>query len=525
MSNDKNNKTSVEINKRLVYINSASSVFTRLLNVFVLAWMFQYLLKRISPEEFAIYPVVAAIMIFAPLFSTVFVGGVIRHATDAYAKGDEEHFQRVLSSILPLLGGASMILLVLGMAFSWYIDYFLTVPDYQIWEARLMMALMLITFLFETALLPYSLGFHVKQRYVLLNAITIGTDLLRILILLVLLIGVGPKVLWVVVSVTISKFIFVIIVTAVSKKMVPQLRFDSSLFDRKTASSVMSFGLWSTISHLSHMIFLSAGAIVLNKFGTPLDVTNYHVANTFHRQVFNMTLMASTPVMPALTAMNAAGDDGRIANAYLRGGRFALWAMLMVACPMMALAPEFIKLYIGDTFIDTAFVLILIMATYPFTASGNMLSKISMAKANVKPFALAAISVSLLNLAIMIYVTMELKYGAVGAAATIFITTSISQILVFWPMGMRLAKVSFGRFFFENLVPGILPGIAGLAVWLPMKFLHAPETWLELMVFGAAGMCAYGIVLLLVLKKYEGELVRMVVDPVQRLWFRFRPAR
>ncbi len=517
MSSKNNNKTSVEINKRLVYINSASSVFTRLLNVFVLAWMFQYLLKRISPEEFAIYPVVAAIMIFAPLFSTVFVGGVIRHATDAYAKGDETQFQRVLSSILPLLAGASLILFVLGMAFSWYIDYFLTIPKQQLWEARLMMALMLATFLFETGLLPYSLGFHVKQRYVLLNAITVGTDLLRILILLILLIGVGPRVLWVVVSMTISKFLFVIIVTVVSKRMVPQLRFNRNLFDKKTARSVMSFGLWSTISHLSNMIFLSAGTIVLNKFGTALDVTNYHVANTFHRQVSNMTIMASMPVMPALTAMNAAGDDARLANAYLRGGRFALWAMLMIACPMIALSPEFIKLYIGDTFIDTAFVLILIMATYPFTASGNMLSKISMAKANVKPFALAAIATSLLNLAIIIYVTMQLNYGAVGVATTIFITTAISQMLVFWPMGMRYAKVGFARFFSENLIPGILPGIAGLAVWLSLKFYHSPETWIELIIFGAIGMMAYGVVLFLVLRKYEGELVRMIFEPIQKL--------
>ncbi len=46
----------VEISKRLVLINSACTVATQFLSITVLVWLHQYLLLRISPSEYALYP-------------------------------------------------------------------------------------------------------------------------------------------------------------------------------------------------------------------------------------------------------------------------------------------------------------------------------------------------------------------------------------------------------------------------------------------------------------------------------------
>jgi len=59
--------TKVEISKRLVFINSLSGVATKVLNIAVLVWLYRYLLKRISTEEYALYPVLASLIAFLPL--------------------------------------------------------------------------------------------------------------------------------------------------------------------------------------------------------------------------------------------------------------------------------------------------------------------------------------------------------------------------------------------------------------------------------------------------------------------------
>ena len=82
-------------------INSASSVLAKIVNMTVLLWVYQYLLKRIPAEEFAVLPVVTAIMVFAPLFFSFFTGGISRYVVEAYAKGDFERVTRIVSSIFP----------------------------------------------------------------------------------------------------------------------------------------------------------------------------------------------------------------------------------------------------------------------------------------------------------------------------------------------------------------------------------------------------------------------------------------
>jgi len=74
----------VELSKRLVLINSASSLLTRMLSISVLIWLQQYLLMRIKPEEYSLLPVLYSVMMFAPLITTILTGGLGRYIVEAY---------------------------------------------------------------------------------------------------------------------------------------------------------------------------------------------------------------------------------------------------------------------------------------------------------------------------------------------------------------------------------------------------------------------------------------------------------
>ena len=72
MDQGQNNQPRVEISKRLVIINSLSSILTIVLEMIFNFWLYQYLARRITPEEYSLLPVVMSIMIFTPLL-TVFL--------------------------------------------------------------------------------------------------------------------------------------------------------------------------------------------------------------------------------------------------------------------------------------------------------------------------------------------------------------------------------------------------------------------------------------------------------------------
>ena len=218
------------VSQRLVAINAASSLGARLLNITVLVWMYQYLLARISPEEFAVYAVLMALMAFAPLFFSVFTGGVSRYIVEAYALGRPRRVVEITSSILPLLGAASGTFLLAGLFLAAFLEDVLTIARGMEDEARLMLVLLVVNYAVQMVTLPYTTGFHVRQRFVELNVLQVLRDVVRIILLVTLLVGVGPSVLWVAVASVVAEQAYVAVSVWRCRKLVPEVKFEPAMF-------------------------------------------------------------------------------------------------------------------------------------------------------------------------------------------------------------------------------------------------------------------------------------------------------
>jgi len=62
-----------------------------------------------------------------------------------------------------------------------------------------------------------------------------------------------------------------------------------------------------------------------------------------------------------------------------------------------------------------------------------------------------------IRLGVAIYLVKVLKMGAFGAALSMLLVVGFAIALVFWPLGLRMAHVSFGQFAREVLARGLLP--------------------------------------------------------------------
>lgn len=477
-------------------VNAASSVLARVINVGGLLWMLQYLLTRIPPEEFAVYPVLAAVMVFVPLFFSIFTGGVARYVVEAYAKGDSQRATALVSSIVPLLAAYSLGFLSLGLVFAWSIDSIFTIPPQMTSSARIMMMLLVISFALQMLLLPFGVGYHVRQRYVEFNLLQLGRDTFRILLLYLLLVEIGPAVIWVVVATVIADQVHLAVVTWRSVAMAPELRFRFRLYDRTMAGKLLSFGLWTTLGQLAGVMYVNAATLMLNLYGTALDVTNYHLGATCFRQLQSLIALARQPLQPALIAMHAKGERARMARTTLRGGRYGLWVALAVATPLGLYATEFIDLYIGERFSDAALILMLFMAIIPFSQPTVLLPIIAMAMAQVRAFNVAAFISTGMGLVLMLVFLLLGEMGAVGVTLALTLVTIVAQVVYFWPLQHRLAGFGFRELWREMLVPGLAPATAGAVAWGALKISVPLDDWIPLGLAVVAGGVVYMAVLL-----------------------------
>ena len=486
----------VKVSKRLVAINSASSVVARIVNLTALLWAYQYLLRRIPAEEFAVLPVVTSVMVFAPLFFSFFVSGISRYVVAAYARGEKERVSTIVSSIVPLVGLASLVFLICGVVFAFQIEHVLNVAPQMVPDARIMVLLLIASFSLQMLAMPFGAGYHVRQRFVELNLLGVGRDVLRILLLLILLLSAGPAVIWVVVATAVSEIIYTVITVARSCRMVPEQRFRLSLISFAQAREIMGFGLWTTLGRLGSMMYTNAATIVLNLYGTAVDVTSYHIGATLFRQIDSTLGLAAQPLQPVMTAMHAVDDRRRFAATLLRGGRYGLWVAMAVATPLMVYSGDFITLYLGDSYPEAATVILLFMIIFPFTGPTILLPMAAMSTARVRAFFLPAFLFQLLGLFIMIWLVRYESFGAIGATFSLLAITISSQLLYYWRFALKLSNVQFCDFWSKTLFRGLMPALIAAPVWVGIRYAVSPSNWQELFFCAGLGGAVYLFVLL-----------------------------
>src|SRR5438046_2011589 len=144
----------------------------------------------------------------------------------------------------------------------------------------------------------------------------------------------GPRALWLVVSAVATNMVTQAVFAVISRRMLPALSFSWRLANLKGAREVMSFGTWMVIGRIGYMIYVGSDIIVLKKFATAVDETNYKLGAELYMQIQVMISLSLGTLLPALTAMYAQKDRERLRASYLRGCRYILWLTMLVSCPV-----------------------------------------------------------------------------------------------------------------------------------------------------------------------------------------------
>ncbi len=474
----------IVISKKLAFINSASAFFIRVLSISVLVWLQRFLLSTIDVDEYSLLPVLTSLIVFLPLFSGTLTNGLSRFVIEAYATGDNQRVTQITSSMSLLIFPFGLVILVAGGIFAWNVGNILTVSEHLIPDARLMMFLMVISFVLNTVMTPFLTGFHVKQKFVALNLIKLGQELLRFALLFLLLFGIGPKVLWLVVASFIADITSLCVKVTYSYRLVPSIRFRFSQRNWSVAKEVSSFGGWSILGQLANLIRLSANPIILNKLSTELEVACFHLGSMPTTQISQFLTVIQQPLNPQLTALYAMKRMDDLRKAYVRVNRYALLVVLLVAVPLMVFADELVILWVGSNYSDAALVAILGLAVFPTLYANMLMGNIVIATGKIRQFAIFSLLIQIGNLLLTLYLVGEQHLGAVGAAFSNFVTMSFVFPVVMIPITLRLIDLKLSRFLRDTVIPGWLPGIAAVFVALSLKYFLQPDTILWLILSG-----------------------------------------
>lgn len=509
----------VPISKRLVLINSVSSVIARLINAGVAIWVIQYLVRRIDEAEYELLPVLMSALAFITLFSIVFTSGIARYVTDAMARDDQRGVTRVVSSIAPVTFAMAGFVAVGGALLVWQVDAVLDVDPQYLADARLMLGLLVASSAISVALSAFRVGLYARQRFVLVNLIHVGSTLLRVALLLSLILGIGPTVVWVVVATVAASLIDQILQSVISMRLVPELRVRFGAFDWATVKELTGYGIWMSVGHLASTIRNMTDPLLLNWMATPIDVTAFHIGNTADRQLRQMTITASGPLLPALTAMHARKQPDRLSSAFYRGGRYSLWFFGLVAVPLIVFRNEVMSLYLGESFEkfrDAANVTALIMLASTGAYSMRMGMVLAQATAKIRAVVFSGLAAQIVNVGLTIVLVGHYKLGAMGAAIATLAVTCVHLPFVHWPVLCHQFGLRTAHLLRRTAGPGLIPMLVTALTLEALRRLMPPESWAFIAGWGLVGAGIYATVVWMCMALDDRRLAGRIVGGAMR---------
>ena len=167
-------QSGVPISKGLLLLNSTSTALAWTANLGLLVWLQQYLLSRIPPAEYSLYPVFTSILLFLLVVKAVFTGGIARYLMAARSHNDTESVSEIVSTTFVLNVGIASLFLAIGLPIAANIERVITVAPGYYADARIMMGVMVASFALRIALASFESGLVVEQRFVTISAVNLS---------------------------------------------------------------------------------------------------------------------------------------------------------------------------------------------------------------------------------------------------------------------------------------------------------------------------------------------------------------
>ena len=491
----------IDISKRLVAVNSASTVIRTVISLTVVFWVQRILLNAVDAEEYKVLALVSPLMLFVPLFTMWFGGGISRYVIEAYAKGDKKRVTEITSTMAPLCWAAAVGIVAVGSVLTWKIRFVLDLdPSYER-DAQIMFGILVLQAAMRACILPFTVGIEVKQRFFFGNVLTTALEVVRIALTFYLLFGVSKRVLWMVIATVPGGIIENVVIFIYSRRLVPELRFRIDAIRREIVKPLVKFGgailatrIPAIAREMSLPLFLAHGP----KAESAVQASAYRLGGYVETRFYPTVLAPLLNLQPALIGMHAGGMEDRLRRTFFRMSRYLLWTFLAFGVPLSIFHRELWRVWLADAsevYAAGAVVLVLLFAKSFFVFPQPIIASIALARARHGEMAKRVIATELSTIALAYLFARPLGLGAIGIALGTLTATAICVPLLHWTFGLRLTESRFRDFARESILPGLLPALAASPVWGFAWWRLPVVSWWSLGLAGTLGALVYLFVL------------------------------
>jgi len=465
-----------------------------------------YIIGHIGAERFGVWAIVGVITGYFGLLDFGVGTSFVKYISEYYTKEDFKSLNQVVNTGFVFYSLFGVVIIVLGFLLIKPLLEFFNIPNNIYDEALFVFMIGIIIFAVSNAISAFGAVQTGLQRMDISNKVAITMSIPNIVgTIFFLELGYGLPGLMV--NNAIILVLSGIANIVIAFKILPELRFNPSLFNRKMFKRLFSFGYKLQVSRIASLFHFQMDKIILAHFLNIGFVTYYTVAAQLTSRVREMPLLLISAIFPAASELEAKADKDSLYKLYFRSMKYVVLIGLPLSLLSILIANPFINLWLGDGYERSILTLQILMIGYFFniiTGPGfTILNGIGKPQYGMRSSILAGV----LNLVLSILLVIKMGYFGVVIGTTI---SMIVAAIYFISMFHKIMNISIWEMIRKILLkPFVACSITCLIIYIIAKQIERIG-WFSLMGVVVSYLILFALIILVV--NYLDDFDKTIVN-------------
>ena len=493
-------------------INITAAELNMLVTTLISFVLSPYIASTLGVEANGFVGLAQNFITYAALISTALNSMGSRFMMMAYYNDEHDKFRRYYSSLLFADLLLAVTFGVLGGLCVWKLEILLDIPAEIVGDVKLLFAMIFANFSLSTAMTVWATAPFLKNRLYLNSVNNTASAVVRGLMILGLFLCLEPTVSFVGFATLISGCVVYGIQFFYKQSLFPELRARRQDFSWSAIRELLSSGIWNTVSSLGHILTSGIDLLVTNLFVNATAMGMLSVAHTMPTFVSSLNSTIAGAFTPSLMIDYAQNRSDSLIKTIRQSAKIISVICSLPLGFLLVYGQEFYALWQPTQDARTLHILsaIIIFGRVFFTGMQPLFDVFTVAN-KVRENSIVTIVTGLASVGLMYLLLVFTDLGVYAIAGASVVCCFFKNVLFVIPYTGKYLGLK-PTVFYGVLTPSVLcSGI--LVLWgMLQKMLFRPDTWMELIVTGAA-FAAVGLCLTctIVLNRQERTLLLNMV--------------
>ncbi|MDI6808597.1 MAG: polysaccharide biosynthesis C-terminal domain-containing protein [Candidatus Eisenbacteria bacterium] len=384
-----------------------------------------YVVGHLGVERYGIWALIGLVTGYFGLLDLGIGSSFVKYIAEHYARKDYGEINKVVNTGFVFY--SVLALLIVGVAFLTVnpLVRLFKIPHELHSEAVFVFLLGISVFCVSSALSAFEAVQSALQRMDITNKVAIACSIPMVIGTILFLEG-GYGLRGLMINNAIVLVLSGITNTIIAFRILPQLRFNPLLLERKTLGTLFKFGYKAWVCGKLESLFLfQVGKLLLSRFLGVASVTYYQLGSTIMSKARELPFILVSATVPAASELDAIQDKKRLYDLYSRGTKYIALAGIPLMSLVFVTAPMTMFAWMGSGYGQSVLVMQMLTPCYLINNLTGMGITIAFGIGRPELQMRAAILEMILNVSLSII--LVIKIGFIGVLVATLVSLSLSS--------------------------------------------------------------------------------------------------